>query len=97
MMRASVRLPYPLSQNLQKIMEQIRICQSTTSDTVIEVKVENDTIWLTQQQMAELFKQTKQNISLHINNCFSEGELEKDSTFKESLTVRMIRKRFEKK
>jgi hypothetical protein len=53
----------------------------------IEVRLEDETVWLTQLQMAGLFNQTKQNISLHINNCFKEGELEKESTVKESLTV----------
>jgi hypothetical protein len=53
----------------------------------IEVRLEDETVWLTQAQMATLFGQTKQNISLHINNCFREGELEKKATVKESLTV----------
>lgn len=53
----------------------------------IEVLVGDDTVWLTQAQMASLFRQTKQNVSLHINNCFKEGELDKSSTVKESLTV----------
>lgn len=53
----------------------------------IEVRIEDETVWLSQQQMASLFNQTKQNISLHINNCFKERELEKDATVKESLTV----------
>jgi len=53
----------------------------------IEVRLEDETVWLTQMQMAELFGQTKQNISLHINNSFKEGELEKKATVKESLTV----------
>lgn len=53
----------------------------------IEVRLEDDTVWLSQQQMATLFNQTKQNISLHINNCFKERELEKGATVKESLTV----------
>jgi hypothetical protein len=53
----------------------------------IEVRLEDETVWLSQQQMAQLFNQTKQNISLHINNCFKEGELEKESTVKNSLTV----------
>jgi hypothetical protein len=39
----------------------------------IEVRLEEETVWLTQQQMAVLFNQTKQNISLHIRNCFREG------------------------
>ncbi len=54
----------------------------------IEVWLEDETVWLSQTQMAMLFNQTKQNISLHINNCFKEGELEKMATVKKSLTVR---------
>jgi hypothetical protein len=38
----------------------------------LEVRLEDETVWLTQQQMAVLFNQTKQNISLHIRNCFQE-------------------------
>ena len=53
----------------------------------IEVRIDEETVWLTQQQMATLFEQTKQNISLHINNCFREKELDKNSTVKKSLTV----------
>lgn len=59
----------------------------------IEVIIENDTVWLSQQQLATLFNQTKQNISLHIKNCFLEQELEKESTVKIYLTVRMEGKR----
>jgi len=55
----------------------------------IEVRLEDDTVWLNQMQMASLFGQTKQNISLHIRNCFMEGELEKMSTVKEYLTAQM--------
>jgi hypothetical protein len=55
----------------------------------IEVLIENESVWLNQIQMAMLFGKTKQNISLHINNCFKEGELEKFSTVKESLTVQV--------
>jgi hypothetical protein len=53
----------------------------------IEVRIENETVWLNQAQMAVLFGQTKQNISLHINNCFKENELIPDSVVKESLTT----------
>jgi len=53
----------------------------------IEVKFDEDTVWLTQLQMAKLFNQSKQNISLHINNCYRENELDKTSTVKKSLTV----------
>jgi Virulence protein RhuM family len=66
----------------------------------IEVRIDEETVWLTQQQMATLFMQTKQNISLHITNCFKEGELDKASTVKESLTVqkegdRSVKRRIE--
>ena len=53
----------------------------------IEVRLDEETVWLSQQQMATLFNQTKQNISLHINNCFKENELEPISVVKESLTT----------
>ena len=59
----------------------------------IEVKLEDETVWLSQEQMALLFKQSKQNVSLHIRNCFKENELEEASTVKEYLTVQTEGKR----
>ena len=53
----------------------------------LEVRLEEETVWLNQQQMAILFNATKQNISLHINNIYKEGELLRDATVKEYLTV----------
>jgi hypothetical protein len=55
--------------------------------TRLEVRLENETVWLTQNQMAELFQTTKQNISLHIRNLFAERELDRAATVKEYLTV----------
>ncbi len=66
---------------------QIEIFKTKDNQTEIQVLFDQDTVWLSQIQMASLFGQTKQNISLHINNCFKEGELERISTVKESLTV----------
>lgn len=66
---------------------EIVLYQSDELPERVEVRLENETVWLSQVQMALLFNQTKQNISLHINNCFKEGELEKAATVKESLTV----------
>jgi hypothetical protein len=68
---------------------EIIIYRPNEADEHIEVRIENDTVWLNQTQMAMLFGQTKQNISLHINNCFNEGELDRFSTVKESLLVRV--------
>ena len=51
------------------------------------VRMSEETVWLTQQQMTILFETTKQNISLHINNIFRERELEKNSVVKDYLTT----------
>lgn len=59
----------------------------SSSDFRIEVRIEDETVWLSQIQMADLFSTTKQNISLHINNIFKENELSEISTVKDSLTV----------
>lgn len=68
-------------------MNEIIIYETEDEQTRIEVRFEGDTVWLNQQQMSSLFQQTKQNISLHVNNCFKEGELLPDSVVKESLTT----------
>lgn len=53
----------------------------------IEVRLQDETVWLSQSQMTDLFQTTKQNVSLHINNVFKEGELQKSRTVKDYLTV----------
>ena len=63
----------------------------------IDVRLENETVWLTQQHMAELFQATKQNVSLHLQNIFKEGELTEDSVVKESLTTASDGKNYQKK
>lgn len=63
------------------------IYNSPDGETDIEVRLENETLWMSQQQMTELFQTTKQNISLHIKNIYQEGELEEEATVKEYLTV----------
>lgn len=72
---------------------KIVIYQTEDGQTQIDVRLENETVWLTQAQMAELFQTTKQNVSLHVNNVFKEGELEQASTVKEYLTVQQEGKR----
>ena len=66
---------------------EIIIYQTEDGRTKIDVRMEDETVWLTQLQMTELFQTTKQNISLHINNAFKEGELEAHSVVKEYLTT----------
>ena len=66
---------------------EIIIYQTQDGKTKIDVKIEDETVWLTQAQMTELFETTKQNVSLHIKNIFEEGELDEVSTVKDFLTV----------
>ena len=71
----------------QEIKNEIILYHAEELPERIEVKIEDETVWLLQEQMGTLFQQTKQNISLHINNCFREGELDSKSVVKESLTT----------
>ena len=59
--------------------DQIVIYQTEDGQTQIDVRVENDTVWLTQAQMAELFLKDQSVVARHINNAFKEGELEEKS------------------
>ena len=71
----------------------IILYQTDDGTSKIEVRLENETVWLSQAQMVELFQTTKQNISLHIRNIYEEGELQEASTVKEYLTVQTEGKR----
>ena len=72
---------------------QIIIYQTEDGQTQVDVRLENESVWLTQAQMAELFEKTPQNITMHIGNAYKEGELEKESTCKEYLQVQQEGKR----
>ena len=77
-----------MAENLpEKSNSQILIYQTEGGKTKIEVRLENETVWLTQKLMAELFQTTKQNISFHIQNIYNESELSPEATVKEYLTV----------
>ena len=67
----------------------IVIYQSKAGDTKIDVRFENETVWLTQQQMAELFKTSRSNIVEHIAHIYEEGELDEISTCRNFRQVRM--------
>jgi len=72
-----------MNQNDNKIL----IYTSDDGQVKIEVRLEDENVWLTQNAMAELFDTTKQNISLHIKNIFEENELNENSVVKENLTT----------
>jgi hypothetical protein len=70
---------------------------SEANDFQLEVQVENDTVWLTQAQMAKLFQSTRNNITLHISNIFKEKELLENSVCKDSLLTASDGKKYKTK
>jgi len=66
---------------------QLIIYQTQDGKTRLEVRLDRETVWLTQNQMADLFQTTKQNVSLHVKNIFSEGELHEGPVVKDFLTT----------
>src|SRR5712691_526246 len=72
---------------------ELLLYQTEDGSTRVEVRMEEDTVWLSQKAMTELFQTTKQNVSLHIQNVFDEGELAPAATVKKYLTVQTEGKR----
>ena len=68
-------------------MTQVILYTSEDGKSQIQLRADEQTVWLTQMEMAELFSATKQNISLHLKNVFGDGELREDSVVKDSLTT----------
>ena len=68
-------------------MSNLILYTSEDGQTRLQLRVQEQTIWLTQLEIAELFQTTKQNVNLHAKNIFKEGELTPDSVVKESLTT----------
>lgn len=67
---------------------EIVFYQQEDGQVRVQARLENETLWMTQQQMAELFQTTVSNINMHIKNIFDEGELKPEATIQDFLTVR---------
>src|SRR5690625_7998963 len=74
-------------------MNEIIIYTDPNNDVQLEVKLEEDTVWLTQAQMVGLFQSSKANISEHVKNIFQSNELEEKATVRKFRTVRKEGKR----
>jgi len=72
--------------------EQIIIYQVAGNDATIDVQIADETVWLNQRQMAELFDKDVDTIGLHIRNIYKEGELEAGATTEESSVVDLQQK-----
>lgn len=70
-------------------MTQLTLYTTEDGRSQIKLRAQEQTVWLTQLEMAELFEATKQNISLHLKNVFEDGELNPAATVKEPLTVQI--------
>lgn len=68
-------------------MKEIEIYKTSDNQTEIEVVFDNDTVWLSQKQLALLFQNTIPNVNMHIKNIYKEKELEQSPTIKKSLIV----------
>lgn len=68
-------------------MSELILYTTADGQTRLHLRVETDTIWLSQLEIAKLFQTTKQNVSLHAKNIFEDKELAPEATVKESLTV----------
>ena len=73
--------------------QKIVIYQTEDGQTQIDVRLENETVWLTQAQMAELFKSSRTNILEHIQNIYEDDELTKEATCRNFRQVRQEGKR----
>ena len=69
------------------VRSRLLLYQTEDGRTRVEVRLQEESVWLNQSAMAELFQSTKQNISLHLKNIFNEGELEENRVVKEYLTT----------
>ncbi len=78
---------------MQENNSQIIIYQNENGETKLDVRFQDETVWLTQKLMAELFQTTPQNITIHLKNIFDEGELEEKATCKDFLQVQIEGKR----
>jgi hypothetical protein len=67
---------------------EIILYQTEDGRTRIQCRFENETLWLTQAQIAELFQTTPHNVTLHLKTIYAEGELTEEATCKEYLQVR---------
>jgi hypothetical protein len=83
-------------QNLP-VESQFLLYQTEDGETRIEVRLQDETVWLNQSAMTELFQSSKQNISLHLKNIFNDGELEENRVVKEYLTTAADGKKYRTK
>ncbi len=76
-------------ERVENTQGEVIIYQTDEGDTKIDVRFVDETVWLTQAQLVELFQSSKANISEHIKNIYDEGELDEESTVRKFRTVQI--------
>jgi hypothetical protein len=93
---SQVRILHPEFSSIEQTNQsQILLYQTEDGRGRIEVRLQDETVWLTQKLMAELFQTTPQDINIHIKNIFSEGEVSSESVIKESLITASDGKKYQ--
>lgn len=72
---------------------EILVYEAADGSVRVDVRLDRDTVWLTQRQMSEVFETTPENVLMHLKNIFTDGELEEPATAKDFLVVQMEGKR----
>lgn len=75
------------------VKSEIIVYQTEDGRVKLDVRLDNETVWLTQQMMADLFQTTPQNITIHLKNIYNESELDENATCKDFLQVKIEGKR----
>ncbi len=91
-LRYSLKGEYLMNDNLP-VKSEIIVYQTEDGRVKLDVRLDNETVWLTQQMMADLFQTTPQNITIHLKNIYNESELDENATCKDFLQVKIEGKR----
>ena len=68
--------------------DEVVVYEATDGEVQVEVRLDGETVWLTQRQMGQVFETSPENVAMHLRNVFSSGELEESATTKVFLAVR---------
>ena len=85
------------AQKTEHETSELILYQTADGKTKVEVRLQDETVWLSQKLMAELFQTSVPNINMHINHIFEEGELAADSVIKDFLTTAADGKNYQTK
>jgi hypothetical protein len=93
-LRSSEKRPVAINQSSGNGGGEVILYEAPDGEVRLDVRLEHETVWLTQRQMATLFEMTPENVLMHLKNVYGEGELVEGATTKDLLAVRTEGKRW---